>query len=129
MIFSLAVYSAPHSHQASHSAYHFAHSALEARHRIYRVFFHHDGVYNGCPGVCSGEEIDIPARWAELAREHDIDLVVCSATALRRGVLDQQEARRYQRPGATLHPQFTLSGLGQLIDALQYSDRLLNFGS
>ena len=54
--------------------------------------------------------------------------MVCIAAAARRGVLDQREAARHQHPAANLAPGFTLSGLGQWIDALAESDRFIAFG-
>ena len=50
------------------------------------------------------------------------------AAALRRGVLNEEEARRYQRPAANLTEPWQLSGLGQLHEAAQQADRLVSFG-
>ncbi|MCK5275745.1 MAG: DsrE family protein, partial [Alphaproteobacteria bacterium] len=52
-----------------------------------------------------------------LAEEHNLDLVVCVAAALRRGIKDD-----------ILAPGFRISGLGQLIEAGIVSDRLVTFG-
>jgi Uncharacterized conserved protein involved in intracellular sulfur reduction len=54
--------------------------------------------------------------------------VVCIAAALRRGVLDDAEASRYQRPAVNLPKPWELSGLGQLHEAAQTADRLVCFG-
>jgi tRNA 2-thiouridine synthesizing protein D len=43
-------------------------------------------------------------------------------------MLDQVEADRHERPCATINPLFTVSGLGQLVDACASSDRLITFG-
>ncbi|MCL4725662.1 MAG: DsrE family protein, partial [Rhodocyclaceae bacterium] len=56
-------------------------------------------------------------RWAKLAEEHEIDLVVCVAAALRRGIKDEN-----------LAPGFRISGLGQLIEAGIQADRMVTFG-
>jgi tRNA 2-thiouridine synthesizing protein D len=47
---------------------------------------------------------------------------------LRRGVLNAEEATRYQRSAANLGAPWALSGLGQLHDAAQAADRLICFG-
>lgn len=129
MKFSLAIYAAPFSSQASDSAYRFALALLEQGHTLYRVFFYSDGVYTGSSLASPPQdEQDLPQHWQELAKNHQLDLVVCIAAALRRGVLDQTEAKRYEKPHANLHHDFHLSGLGQLLDAAVSSDRLVTFG-
>lgn len=130
MIFSLLVYGAPHSHQAAESAYRFAVSALNQGHGIHRIFFYGDGVHNGSALASPPQdECDLPARWQALAEQHELDLVVCIAAAVRRGVLDANEAQRYEKPGHNLRAGFELSGLGQLAEAAIHSDRLITFGA
>ena len=53
---------------------------------------------------------------------------MCIADALCRGVLNQEEASRYQRPAVNLPAPWELSGLGQLHEAAQVADRLVCFG-
>lgn len=130
MKLSLAIYGAPGSSQAPDTAYLFAEAALAAGHEIYRLFFYMDGVHNATVlATPPQDEQNIPERWSELIKEHNIDAVVCIAAALRRGVLDQSEADRYEKSASNLADGFTLSGLGQLIDAGIESDRLITFGS
>lgn len=129
MKFAIAVYGAPYSHQAPLSAYHFAKAVLEQGHDIYRVFFYHDGVYNGNAAIAPPQdEQDIRKMWATFATDNQIELIVCIASALRRGVLDKTEADRYEKSAANLDEAFTISGLGQLIDAGLNADRLVTFG-
>ena len=130
MIFSLAVYSAPHSSQASDTAYRFAEALLAEGHSLYRVFFYQDGVHNSSNLLTiAQDEADIPSRWQHLSNTHQVDLVVCIAAALKRGILNQEEADRYEKPAHNLRQGFALSGLGQLVDAALASDRLIIFGS
>jgi tRNA 2-thiouridine synthesizing protein D len=129
MIFSLAVYAPPYSSEASDTAYRFAEAALKSGHTLYRVFFYHDGVYNSSALHCPPQdEANRPEQWRALAEAHDIDLVVCIATALKRGLLNESEASRYDKTAFNVANRFDLSGLGQLIDAAQKSDRLVSFG-
>lgn len=129
MIFSLAVYSAPYSSQASYSAYQFAVAALNQGHSVHRVFFYQDGVHNATNlAAPPQDEFNLQQAWQRLAKDHNLDFVVCIATALRRGVLDEAEAKRYDKPSHNLANEFTISGLGQLVEAAVISDRLINFG-
>ncbi|MCF7982742.1 MAG: sulfurtransferase complex subunit TusD [Pseudomonadales bacterium] len=129
MKFSLAIYGAPCSSQAPDTAYYFAKAALASGHDIYRLFFYMDGVQNASRlATPPQDEQNIPARWSELIKAHNIDAVVCIAAALRRGVLDKSEADRYEKDANNLADGFNLSGLGQLIDAGIESDRLITFG-
>ncbi len=130
MKFAIAVYGAPYSHQAPLSAFHFAKAVLDQGHEIYRVFFYHDGVYTGNESIAPPQdEPDIRQMWSSLAADNQIELIICIASALRRGVLDRTEADRYEKSNANLDEAFTISGLGQLIDAGLNADRLVTFGA
>ena len=129
MKFSLAIYGAPYSSQAPDTAYQFAKAALAAGHEIYRLFFYMDGVQNASQlATPPQDEQNIPQRWNELIKAHNIDAVVCIAAALRRGLLDKAEAARYEKEADNLAEGFSLSGLCQLVDAGIESDRLITFG-
>jgi len=130
MIFSLAVYSAPYSSQASYSAYQFAQALLQAGHKLHRIFFYQDGVHNAS-SLCSPpqDEQNLAANWQALAQRHQVDMVVCVAAALRRGVLNKEEAERYKKNTHNLAEPFTIGGLGQLVEAAVVSDRLVTFGA
>ena len=118
MKFGILVNEGPYTHQASDSAYLFTKAALEKGHEIYRVFFYHDGVNNATKYTePPQDDRNIVARWSKLAEEHKVDLVVCVAAGLRRGVVE-----------AVLAPGFRISGLGQLIDSGIKADRLVVFG-
>tara|TARA_A100001391_G_scaffold141861_1_gene99660 strand:+ start:1646 stop:1987 length:342 start_codon:yes stop_codon:yes gene_type:complete len=110
------------------TALNFARALLASGHSLYRLFFYQDGVYNACSfQVPPQDEIDLPAAWQALVQEHEIDAVVCVASALKRGIVDTAEAERYELAAANLREGFVISGLGQLIDATLNSDRTLNF--
>lgn len=127
--FAILVLGAPVSSQSVHTAYEFARAALAAGHRIERVFFYHDGVLCGNQlQIAAGGERALPVQWSELAGAHGVDLVVCVASALKRGVVDEAEARRYGKAAGNLQDGFELSGLGQWIDACLKADRVITFG-
>ena len=118
MKFGILVNEGPYTHQASDTAYQFTKAALEKGHKIHRVFFYHDGV-NNSTRLTEPPQDDrhIVQRWQKLASEHKIDLVVCVAAALRRGIKDENLAEG-----------FRISGLGQLIESGIQADRLVVFG-
>ena len=129
MKFTIVVYSAPSS-QAAWSAYQFTRTALDAGHEIYRLFFYADGVLNSSAlSVTPQGEFDLTQAWQTLIAEHELDAISCVSSALKRGIIDTQEAARYDRPGASLAAGMTLSGLGQLVDATLASDRVVSFGA
>jgi tRNA 2-thiouridine synthesizing protein D len=130
MIFSLLILSAPYSHQSSTTAFEFAKAVLREGHKIHRVFFYSDGVHNSS-GLSSPpqDEINLPIEWKIFSEIENIDLVVCIAAALRRGVLNEEEARRYEKPASNIMDNFEISGLGQLLEAAVVSDRLITFGA
>ena len=92
-------------------------------------FFYGDSVF-------SSSQLNAPQRdewntyqaWADLADQDQLDLVVCIAAALKRGVLDEKEAKRHEKAHFNVAPPFQLSGLGQLTDAMMSSDRIISFG-
>ena len=130
LIFSIAVHGAPYSSQSAHSALRFARAVLDAGHRIHRVFFYHEGVLTaGAMGVAPQDELDVHAGWAQLQHTSGIELAVCIATSLKRGMLSDEERQRYDKPAASIHPNFTVVGLGQLIEAVTASDRFVTFAA
>jgi len=130
MIFSVCVLCAPYTSQEAFAAYQFVQAAITKGHTIHRVFFHGDGVLNAnCLNTPPQDELNLHTAWVDLANTYKIELVVCIASALRRGIIDQDEAQRYEKPAYSLQAPFILSGLGQLIDAIIESDRFISFGN
>ncbi|CAG0951966.1 Putative sulfurtransferase DsrE [Burkholderiales bacterium] len=118
MKIGLMINEGPYTHQSSDSAYQFALAALAKGHEIQRVFFYHDGV-NNATKLTEPPQDDrhIVNRWSKLGAEHGIDLVVCVAAALRRGIREENLAKG-----------FRISGLGQLVETGMQADRLVVFG-
>ena len=118
MIFGILVSEGPYTHQASDTAFHFATAALENGHQVNRIFFYHDGV-NNATKLTEPPQDDrhIVNRWSKFAADHGVDLVVCVAAALRRGITEEILADR-----------FRISGLGQLVEVGIQADRLMVFG-
>lgn len=128
MKFAIAVFSPAHA-PSSRRALRFAQAVLAGGHEIVRLFLYQDGVHSASANVVAPQdETDIAAQWRDFISEQQLDAVVCIAAALRRGVLNDEEANRYQRPAANLPAPWELSGLGQLHEAAQLADRLVCFG-
>ena len=118
MKFGIVVNEGPFTHQASDSAYQFTKAAIEKGHEVMRVFFYYDGVNNGNRlSSPLTDDRNLVKLWGALAAEHEVDLVVCVAAALRRGIMEE-----------ILAEGFRISGLGQLIEASMAADRTLVFG-
>ena len=128
MKFALVIKAAPYASQAASTAFNMASAILASGHELQRLFFYEDGVHNASRLIVSPQdERDLPAAWSALITEYELDAVVCVASALKRGVLSDSEAARYERGTGNLLPAFTISGLGQLVDAYQSADRVLTF--
>ena len=129
MKISIQINEGPYQHQASDSAYQFAKAALAKGHEIFRVFFYHDGVNNATRlTVPPQDDRNLVKQWSELGKENNLDMVVCIAAAQRRGLMDEDEAKRQGLDANNIAEGFRISGLGQLIEAGIESDKLVVFG-
>lgn len=119
----------PASGHGARTAAGFAQQLLARGHTIHRVFFLDAGTETGSDtAVFPQDEPSRLAPWLELHHAHNVELVLCISSAIKRGMLDNTEAQRYEKPSATVHPAFIISGLGQLVDGSLHSDRLVSFG-
>jgi tRNA 2-thiouridine synthesizing protein D len=127
MKFTLLVTAAPHHENAWH-ALQFCQAALAHGHEVARVFFYGDGVAHGNILLLPPQdESHVAHNWSTLAQQHNIELVVCVAAALKRGVMDADTAQREEKSISNLAGGFVISGLGQLADAMLDADRLVSF--
>ena len=118
MNIGILVNEGPFTHQASDSAMMFAKAAIAKGHKVPRVFFYYDGVNNANKlSEPQSDDRNLVKLWGDLAKEHDVDLVVCVAAGLRRGIKDE-----------ILAEGFRISGLGQLVEAGMGCERLVTFG-
>jgi len=128
MKFAIALFSAPHKPEARR-ALRFAQAVIAGGHEIVHLFLYQEGVHSASNNiVMAQDEMDIAGQWRQFIKEKQLDAVVCIASALRRGLLDTDEANRYGRTAANLNHPWILSGLGQLHEAIQQADRLVCFG-
>lgn len=126
--YALLVHAAPYSEQGALSALRFAQAAVAQGHRVSSVFFYRDGVHNASTLMAPPQdEVHLAEGWRALAQEHGTELLVCIAASLRRGLMNAEEGVRHGREAHNLEPPFVLTGLGQLVDAMQANDRVITF--
>lgn len=124
MRFVLLITAAPEQPMAWH-ALHFSRAALAAGHAL-DLFFYGDAVVTANRLRFAAQDEPVLGQcWADLAATAGLELPVCVAAAMRRGLTDAGNARRHQLDGDNLHPAFRLAGLGELTEALAGADRVL----
>ncbi|MGE6605325.1 sulfurtransferase complex subunit TusD [Halomonas sp. NPDC076908] len=128
MKYGLLVMGAPYSSASPHSALRFAHAIIARGHCLTGVFFYHDGVHNASTLMAPPQdELNLCQAWTELHQQHAVPLDVCIAAALRRGLMSESEAQRHGMQAFNVAPPFELTGLGQLLELQQRSDRFITF--
>jgi tRNA 2-thiouridine synthesizing protein D len=129
MRFAIQVNASPYQSNTGHSAYQFSKAALAQGHEVFRVFFYHEGIYHAFKHTTPpDDELNLTLCWSELAKQYNIDLVVCISAAQRRGLLYTDEAQRQGKQDDDLAREFRIGGLGQWIEALIEADRVIVFG-
>ena len=98
--------------------------ALKTKNENFRVFFYQDGVMvaNSLQWL-PDDQRSLTHEWQKL----NIRLPVCVSAALARGITDEQNAQRHQISQYNLAQGFELVGLGELADAVQSAQRLIQF--
>ncbi|WP_413701146.1 sulfurtransferase complex subunit TusD [Psychromonas sp. KJ10-10] len=126
--FAVIVSGAPYGTQGASSAYQFCANAVKAGHEIVGVFFYQEGVLNASMLVSpASDEINLTELWVALATQYQFPLEVCVSAALRRGIVNEEEAQQLSLHQFNLKAPFLLSGLGQLAELSAKSDRLVQF--
>lgn len=128
MRFAMMVTGPAYGTQQASSALRFAQAVLAEGHQLESIFFYREGVYNANQLTApASDEFDLVRAWQQLNQQHGVELHICVAAALRRGVTDDEQAALQQSPAANLQPGFTLSGLGALAQASLTCDRMVQF--
>lgn len=126
--YTLVITGAPYVSQAPQTALEFARALLAAGHRIDRVFLYGDAVHLASTLACApSDEPQWTQLWSEFLQANQVPAIACIASALRRGVLDKKEQKRYQRPAHNLEAPFEIAGLGEWVEGIVSSDRTLYF--
>ena len=126
MIYSICVTCGPLA--AGHrSAQLFCQALLKQGHSINQVFFYQDAVHMAS-SLLSPTQDEYQAQQAWLDLQAEMPLTVCVAAAIRRGVMDAEQAQRYEKSQHNLHPQFEIVGLGEFIANAEQADKQVTFG-
>ncbi|QOI10906.1 sulfurtransferase complex subunit TusD [Blochmannia endosymbiont of Colobopsis nipponica] len=106
----------------------FARALLKYNHRLVMVFFYQDGVSNANSLILNDDdEINLVNLWQDFSNIHSVELHVCIAAALRRGLVDRDRVTAFHFSDSNLQKAFKLSSLGALIQAMVNCDRFIQF--
>ncbi len=118
MKFTIIVNNAPYQSQSSDTACKFAHALISEGHDLVQVFFYFDGVFNALNDAePPQDDRHVIENWSQLAQEYDLDLIICSTAAKRRGI-----------DSSSIAAGFKIDTLGRLSEAVTTSDRVITFG-
>ncbi|WP_455426640.1 sulfurtransferase complex subunit TusD [Dryocola sp. LX212] len=128
MRFAIMVTGPAYGTQQASSALQFARAVISEGHTLSSVFFYREGVLNANQFTTpASDEVDVVRAWQKLHNQHGVALHICVAAALRRGVVDETEAKQNGLSASNLQPGFSLSGLGALAEASLTCDRTVQF--
>lgn len=129
MQYTLLITGSPYQSKACHTALRFIHAALNKYpDSIKGVFFYEDAVLIGNQTAQPPrDEINLTKAWQEVAEQHKVPLYLCIAAAVRRGIINESESRRYQLEQHTLAELFQLEGLGTLVDLMNTTNKIIQF--
>jgi tRNA 2-thiouridine synthesizing protein D len=123
--YTLILTHSPSQLESNNTAQELVAEIIAAGDHIDRIFFYQDACFAGLESQVPGQGLVTSfLGWQQLNEKYQVPLQVCIANGLRRGVLNEAEAQRYQA-SPTLHSSFTLVGLGELAEANQQSDRII----
>ena len=110
MLYTLIVTSS-HLNNNADSLY-FAQELIKNKHKILKIFFLFDGAYTANAFIdMPTDEPNIARQWSDFAQNNNINLLVCRASAARRGICD-----------INLSAKFNLSSIGELVESCDMSD-------
>ncbi|QCI22357.1 sulfurtransferase complex subunit TusD [Buchnera aphidicola] len=128
MNYTILVTGSAYGTQNASTAFLFCQSLVKTKHKLYSVFFYCDGVLNAnsmtTPAI---DEFNLVQAWQELNKKYNVKLYVCSSAALRRGILDDEEASNLNLKKGNLAFCFQLSGLLELAYSIEICDRIIQF--
>ncbi|MAF17335.1 MAG: sulfurtransferase complex subunit TusD [Marinomonas sp.] len=129
MNYSLLITGSPTASRACHSALDFAEAAVaNGDNTIQGIFFYEEAVAIASSlAMPPRDECNIRDEWSVFAKQHNIPLYVCIAAALRRGQLNEAEAKRHEVEHFNLADGYQLEGLGSLVSLTLESDRIVRF--
>ena len=129
MQYTLLVLSSPADGQCLLTAARFTDALLRAGHTLDTIFFSDAATAVGlCSLAMPQDEVSAQKEWQTLGAEHGLNLVLCIASAMQRGVVDTDGVWGDGPGASTVAEGFSIGGLGQLVAATHAADRVLTFG-
>lgn len=126
--YTLVITGAPYTSQAPQTALSFARAAIAAGHTIDRVFLYGEGVHLASSLTAPpSDETHWADEWATFLSANGVPGVACVASALRRGLINESEQKRYELPANNLREPFIIAGLGEWVEGTMTSSRVLYF--
>ena len=123
---SVLVSAGPNS-PAAVSALQYCQALVSINHKPHIVFFYQDGVLLAQNHLHLGPgEFSLAEAWQQFLEQEGITAVARTASAVRRGVYDEQAAAQYQQHPTLARP-FTLAGLGTWAEAVRESHKVISF--
>lgn len=114
------VITTPPNSNLSATAINYVESALEMGIELIGVFFYQDGVMHANKQVqIASDEYQALEHWQQLHQTFNLPLHLCITAAEQRGISDENSTN--------IHPIFTVSGLGELVELSSKSDRMVQF--
>lgn len=114
---------------SSRTALNFVRSAVQQGIVIDCLFFYHDAVQLASTlSIAPQDEQNLANDWQQLIQQHQLPAIACIASALKHGIINGAEAKRYSKNSHNLHPAFELAGLGSWLEAVKRADQHLAFG-
>lgn len=127
MIFSVIVRAAPDN--VGHLlALNTCEELLRQGHLIQQIFFYESAVAAASALLLpEQDELLATRRWQALKADSQVPLYVCVAAALKRGIVNAQEATSHGLPTHNLAEGFEIAGLGEWIGTLQPDMKQVTF--
>jgi tRNA 2-thiouridine synthesizing protein D len=95
-------------------------TALKSGVELLGVFFYQDGVMHAnLHTQIASDEFQCIDHWQTLRDTYELPLHLCITAAEKRGISDESPNN--------IHPIFTVSGLGELVELTTKADRLVQF--
>ena len=95
-------------------------SALKTGIELVGVFFYQDGAMHANTNIqIASDEFQAIEQWQKLHQAYKLPLHLCITAAEKRGISDETINN--------IHPIFTVSGLGELVELSSKADRMVQF--
>jgi len=114
---------------AQRNALKYCKALVDQSHTISQIFFYQEAVTLASNLlVPAQDEYNAQQQWIAFSHAHNIRLTVCVAAAIRRGVLNDADCKRYDKPISNVHSDFLIVGLGEFLTTMEQADKQVTFG-